>query len=168
MGDDFFDPMSGFDMSSPGDIGTGVDPDQGADPSLFGGFPGFAGGAIMRASTPRISGGLAGNPGRLYRAGRGVGLIATKFGTITVRKAWDLAKKLGPELAAGALGYTVVDFLSAVLADGIPSPRRRRRGISGRDIRTTRRVCRFAASLNHDLAMCGPRHLGFKRRRAAC
>lgn len=169
--DDFYDPMSGYDMGSGGDVSAAPDPDFGSYPSAMGG--GDAPWGVNRL--PVIAGGLSGNPGRVAMGGglaRGAGRvagIATRYGMVSARKAWDLVKKLGPELAAGALGYSVVDLMTAIVAGNGMSTRRRRRGLSGRDIRTTRRVCRTMHSLNEQIrSSCGGGPYGFRRKKKAC
>ena len=136
------------------------DTSTGADTGIFGGFDSLSNlGAVVPTgfSLPGIRGGLAGNPGRVMRGGAGALIAAGTGARIAMRKVWAMVKQFGPDVAAGALGYSVPDLISALFASGVMTRKRRRRGISGRDIATTRRVCRFAHSLNAQLAHCGGR-----------
>lgn len=58
----------------------------------------------------------------------------------------SFAKRFGPEAAAAALGVTVADVLSGILDDS--TTRRRRRGITPRDLQTTRRTICKVKSMN--------------------
>lgn len=59
----------------------------------------------------------------------------------------DLAKRIGIDAAALALGITVVELAEAIATQ----PRRRRRGISAADLRTTRRTIRNVTNIGKDL-----------------
>ncbi|SRR6266571_2814751 len=147
MFDEFGDPIEVADgFSDGGDPGG----DIGGD---FGGMLG--GGSLIRtALTPRIPGG----PGQRgynfgFGAGRALGKISTALGTISVKKAWEITKRFGPDVAAGVVGMSVVDLMQVFAhSPGLMiGTRRRRRGISSRDIRTTRRVVRFTQRMISDI-----------------
>jgi len=141
---------SGFDTS--GDVA--IDSGSGFDTAL--GLPSIGNAMGLIPSPAKIVGGVVGNPGRIARAGAGV--IMTAAGKMNMSKVWGIVKKFGLDVAAGALGWSAADLVTALVASGVPTRTRRRRGISWRDIRVTKRVCRFAHSLNATLAHCGTRH----------
>jgi hypothetical protein len=157
MFDEFGDPIAtsgdaGLDIGSYDDSGGTMQDTFGSSSDTMN-----LGGLIPTGfSLPRIAGGLMGNPGRL--AGRAGGAIMTAAGRFPVAKAWAAVKRFGPELVAGAVGMSAVDLISILISSKAWQGKRRRRGISSRDIRTTKRVCRFAHSLNASLAHCGTRH----------
>lgn len=105
-------------------------------PVQLGGLGGIAG----RAGS-LISGGARALGGAARRAG---GYIMTQSGRrVAVGKAWEIAKRYGPEVAAAAVGMSVVDLIAVLFDSGAMTRRHRRRGISSRDIRTTTRVVNF-------------------------
>ncbi|SRR6266568_1072800 len=145
MFDEFGDPI---------EVSDGFDAGDGGDPvSDFGGLFGGAGGFIRTALTPRIPGG----PGQRgynfgFGAGRAAGRIVTAMGQISVKKAWEITKRFGPDVAAGVVGMSVVDLMTVFAhSPSIMRTRHRRRGISSRDIRTTRRVVRFTQRMISDI-----------------
>lgn len=152
------------DDSSGVDFGSDQMPTAGTDGGFFnmGGLSSDMG--ILGASSvslPRIRGGLRGNPGAMI-SGYGAGRIAGR----AVGKLWEAAKRFGPDLVAGAAGMTAEQLLGVFLDKQPWRHRRRRRGISGRDVRTTRRVVRFVNSIQHQIGCVHtPRH-HFARRRA--
>lgn len=87
--------------------------------------------AIMRAA-----------PGVIRTVTGKISRIVTPEGRSFSRKqVVSFAKRFGPEAAAAALGVTVADVLSGILDDS--TTRRRRRGITPRDLQTTRRtICK--------------------------
>jgi len=129
-----------------GDGGGGLLPVQ------FGGLGGIAGraGSLLGRAT-----GSAG--GAMMRRG---GAIITAAGRrLSTTKAWAIAKRYGPEVAAAAVGMSVADFLAVMMDSGAMTRRTRRRGISSRDIRTTKRVVNFVNRLTHTLGcVSSPRH----------
>lgn len=143
---DMFGPDESF--ADPGfmDAGSGGDA---SGMMSFGGLLPSVGGAATR-----IMGG-AGNPGRLARGG-GTIMLANGL-KMSAQKLWAATKRFGPDLIGAATGIGAGSLISVLLDSGVMTRRRRRRGISSRDIRTTRRVCRFAHSLNAQLAHCGTR-----------
>lgn len=59
---------------------------------------------------------------------------------VRINQLWPLVRQYGPQAVAGALGITI-GGLSTLLAQApTTGPRKRRRGISARDIRTTKRT----------------------------
>ncbi|MBI4598007.1 MAG: hypothetical protein HY737_06375 [Candidatus Omnitrophica bacterium] len=85
-------------------------------------------------------------------AGRIVGFITSSGRRISPKTAASVAKKIGIEAAAVALGITAFE-LAEMLFDQAARPRRRR-GLSYRDIRTARRVCRTISTMQTQLAAC--------------
>ncbi|SRR5258708_2131259 len=140
MFDEFGDPI---------DTGGGLPSEDfsSGDISDFGGFAGV-GGMMQTALTPRIPGG---GSQRGYNFGMSMGraarTIVTSMGSFSVAKVWDLTKRFGPDVAAGVVGMSVVDLVTVLAHSGVMHRRRRRRGISARDVRTARRVVHFAHSI---------------------
>lgn len=128
------------------------------------GFGGDAGGDVPGGGggfMPVQFGGLGGLTGGLMRggisstaraAGRRAGAIVTAAGQrISTSKAYQLMRQWGPEIAAGALGMSITDLIAVLFHSGAMTRRRRRRGISGRDIRTASRVVRFVNRMQHQI-----------------
>lgn len=145
--------MTGLRMASatsrpPPSFGPTVMPGAGGVPA--GGFIRALGGAV---------GGIARGVVGLVRTAtgkiRGVILQSGKF--ISRRNAVALAKRVGLDAAAVTLGISALE-LSEMVMDEV-SRRRRRRGITARDLSTARRV-------NRQLA-CFARQVGV-RRKARC
>lgn len=144
--DDFYDPMSGYDMSA--DFADAGDVYAGGGVA---GVPDFTGGGYSIPSwgvNPRIMGGLVGNPGRLMRGAGGMMVRGARMG---MQKVWAATKKFGPELVAGAVGMSALELVQALLDSGVMTRRPRRRGISSRDIRCAKRVVRFTNRMVHEL-----------------
>lgn len=77
-----------------------------------------------------------------------------------VRQVADLAKRVGIDAAAAALGVTAVEVAQMIAAHLTQSAgkRSRGRGISARDVRTTRRTITKIRSIEHSLSgVCRPR-----------
>jgi len=155
-------------------LDTGLGDDTSGASFDFGGISsdmGMMGGAMqaLPVALPMIRGGLRGNPGGLVAGAAGAGGILYGGGRIAGRavgQLWDMAKRFGPDLVAGAAGMTGEQLL-AVFLDRKPWRRhRRRRGISSRDVRTTRRVVRFVNRISHDIGCVrhSPRHARHHRR----
>src|SRR5258708_17786765 len=124
------------DVSDPGSGGSG-----GLDIGGMGGMMpvGLFGGSV--ASPGRSA--IAGMYGAGRAAGRAFGSIMIAGGrSVTVKRAWEVAKKYGPEVAAAAVGMGVADLMAGFASSrGITSMAgRRRRRISGRGIRCTQPV----------------------------
>lgn len=154
MDDDFpFDEGVGF-VSTSGGGGSFGGGDDSFQLAQLGGLGGLVSGAA-RSGGGSLVGGFSRSAGRM--AGR-VGSIVTRAGQrISTTKAWEIAKRYGPDVAAAAVGMGLADFLAVMMDSGAMTRRRRRRGISSRDVRTTRRVCRFVHTIQHQLAGCAPR-----------
>src|SRR5712664_191283 len=145
MFDEFGDP-----------IDTGFPPDDSSSADAASGdFGGLFGGGLVRTAlggVPRIPGG-GGQRGYNFgmSMGRAARTIVTSMGSFSVAKVWDLTKRFGPDVAAGVVGMSVVDLVTVLAHSGVMHRRRRRRGISARDVRTARRVVHFAHSILHKL-----------------
>jgi len=110
----------------------------------IGGFAAGAGAAILT-----LGGRLAG------MFGRGAGSAVINGVKFSMSRLWPYVRKYGPTAVAAALGIGV-EQLAALLAHApMTGGTRRRRGISARDIRTTRRVVNFT---NHMSKMIGCVH----------
>ena len=121
------DPFGGGDLSQLGNIGNIL-------PVVYTGSGNVGGVQPALGIVPRVG---AVGAGRV--AGRAVGAL------------WGLAQRFGPQLVAGVVGMSA-EQLMAVFLDRKPwRHRRRRRGISARDMRTTRRVVRFVNRMQHDI-----------------
>ena len=148
------------------EFGNEVDPGAYSDPTFYGDASGATddfgdgGGGLLPVQFGGL-GGIAGRAGSLLSpaAGRGVMTMARRGGQIitaagrklSTTKAWAIAKRYGPEVAAAAVGMSIADFLAIMMDSGAMTRRARRRGISSRDIRTTRRVVRFVNHITHTL-----------------
>lgn len=131
------DPYGGDSGDVPGGSGGFI-------PTQFGGLGGLTG-ALTRggmSSMGRAAGGMA----------RRAGAIITATGQrISTTKAYQLMRAWGPEIAAGAVGMSIADFIAVMFQSGAMTRKRRRRGISGRDIRTASRVVRFVNRMQHQI-----------------
>lgn len=110
--------------------------------------------AVLRPSQPSLPGPTV-LPARLGGFLPRIGLAAGRtFGSAKFRRsALVLAKELGISAAAIALGITVLE-LAEIIARGTP---RRRRGITARQISTTKATIRRIDSLNRAIAkVCPP------------
>lgn len=124
------------------------------------GGPGYinvgGGGVVSRtAVAPIISAGVANAgrwAGRIMRWGGARAILSGNGLRMTAKEAWQMVNKFGPQVVAGALGWTVPALLAVLFDSGVNKRRRRRRGVSARDIRTTKRVIRFANRLTSELA----------------
>lgn len=178
-----FDP-GGFDMTGGGVAGGTAWPEVGGEiwerlPGLVEAGVGNGGGDIIPAmgTLPRagqaIIGGatMAGSAvgGLTLASVLGAGRAAATF-TIngirgTMPQLWKYTRKYGAPAVANALGITVGALGAMLLSAPDAGRRRRRRGISARDIRTTKRVVGFVSKMAHDIGCVrAPRH--FTRRRA--
>jgi hypothetical protein len=102
---------------------------------------------------------ISGGNVALSRAGRVLGVLRNGklFGNAKVLK---LAKQIGMDAAAAALGCGVADLAAMIInaQESAARKSRRGRGISGRDVRTTRRTLTKIRSIEHSLAgSCRPR-----------
>jgi len=167
MFDEFGNPVDAYDTNyGPNESWGGGSGDDFADggggllPVQFGGLGGIAG----RAGSLIGGGARAMGSGAMALGRRAAGYIMTASGRkIATGKAWEIAKKYGPEVAAAAVGMSIVDFLAIMMDSGAMTRRRRRRGISNRDIRTTRRVVNFVNHLTHTLGCVSSPRRHFRR-----
>ncbi len=132
------------------EIAAGLDPFGRA---LLGGGGGAAQAALLPALVPPAIAGARGLMALLL--GRASATLGKR---ISARGVVSLVRSLGLTAAAVALGLTVEE-VAQIFAS---APKARRRGITARDIRTTKRVIRTTARIQHDLG-----HLAPKRRVAA-
>lgn len=106
------------------------------------GFPGLAGlGAMARGIAPgaMMAAGAAAVGIVRSAAGRIIGWVLPSGTKVTRAAAVKLAKEMGLSVAAGAIGATAVDLAEAVMQQE-GGGRRRSRGITGAQLRTTRRT----------------------------
>lgn len=98
--------------------------------------------------------------GAVMRGARSV--LQTAKGVFASGSVWALISRLGPYAAAAALGIAVSDLIAWMMAN--PKKKKRARGISARDVRTTRRTCRKISSVQHALQACLPAaRFGYRR-----
>jgi len=84
----------------------------------------------------------------------------------SVAQLWKYTRALGPEAVAAGLGISVGALGEILLRNPERKGRGRRRGISARDIRTTKRVVNFVSRMAHQIGCVStPRH--FRRGRHA-
>ncbi len=135
---------------------------QAVPPSITGFLGGFAADILQQAFRPAGELGLGQLP--IPRAGAGVPterpstrilrMIKANTGvSVTLSRAKSLIRELGLQNAARCLGVTANEVCILLIA---PSPRRRR-GISGSDIRIVKRTARRFESLKHALGHIGGR-----------
>lgn len=135
------DDLSAFDINALPATGAGM-------PSGLGTITGNIGrgvSGIFRRGTAATGGAMAGMGARIMIQGR----------AIAVNKLWPVVKRYGPEFVAAGIGVSLAQLAQVMMSS--PERRRRRRGISSRDVRTTKRVVRFVRSLSHDLSAIAPR-----------
>jgi hypothetical protein len=97
--------------------------------------------------------------GKILGVMRGTSLFRNK-------KVFALAKQVGIDTAAVVLGVTVVEVAQMVFAHQQTLGRRRGRGISGRDVKVTRRTIGKIRTIEKSLAesgICAPRGRGRAR-----
>lgn len=176
LGESFFGAQAVSQAYQTGGYGGG-----GGAPSIGGKGVTPGGGAPtvqLPRSAPRKPTGPS--PGRLAGPGMGTSLLgmvdqlrgAGQSGSISTKtgfkgallpngqfvRAHDvamMARRLGLDATAQALGISATDAASAVISDSKRAARRRTRGISGRDIRITRRTMHKFRSLAHALGRGG-------------
>lgn len=122
------------------------------------------GGAVSSMGVfPYIGRGVAaagrGAAGVIAKWGKNMGAVLAGRGVqMRARDVLEIVKKYGPDVAAGVLGWTVAELMQVLGNLGAFTPKkRRRRGISARDVRTTKRVCGFVRRIQSDLADCARR-----------
>ncbi len=140
-----------------------------------GGAPGAPAGAIIPAmgTLPRTGAAILGGAAM----GTGLRTLGSLFGSATrgarfvingisgsIPQLWKYTRKFGPQAVAAALGIGVAE-LSVMLLQNPERAARRRRGISARDIRTTKRVVGFVSKMAHTIGCVrAPRHFTRSRR----
>lgn len=82
--------------------------------------------------------------------GRGAGTAVINGVKFSMASLWPYIRKYGPASVAGALGISIAQ-LGALAMAAPQGKRRRRRGISARDISTSRRVIAFNKRLSRQL-----------------
>lgn len=128
------------------------------------------------ASTAQGALRLLGGGGRLTTTAMGGGLVRTVTGRISSivlpsgarysrKRAASLIRRVGFEVAATALGLGVYEAAEILLADSQSGARRRARGISGADIRTT---CRTLGKVKRLSAQLGTSRARAPARRRTC
>lgn len=111
-------------------------------------------GAVGRAMVPGgggtraiVGAARAGGGGMVAKDGVIRGIVALGGKYLTNRKVVALAKRIGLEAAAAALGISVLNIAQMIATDA-SRPTRRRRGITWRELNTTRRTMRRLASMS--------------------
>lgn len=112
-------------------------------PQLGGILPAIGGtlGRILPGAAGLVGGAVRAAAGLVRTAAgkiRGVVLASGRF--VSSRKAALLAKRVGIDAAAAALGVSAVELAEMVLAEQERAGRRRSRGVSAADLRRTRRT----------------------------
>lgn len=133
----------------------GADIDLGNLGSIIGGgsmVPTSIGGIIRGAAGGGVVGSMAAGAatlgGRLASMfGRGSGTFVINGIKGSMNSLWPLVRKYGPTSVAAALGIGAAS-LAELLMRAPTNPRKRARGISARDLRTTARVGRFNKRVN--------------------
>jgi len=178
------------------DFGNIINPDDGDDgfadlpidedvgPAGGGGFLEGAGGFLRTAlggtatragaaGPGRIAGGVIGNAGRVIGnlvyslSGRIRGIVARSGEFFTSAKVADLAQRFGLEMAAAGLGVGLLEVAQAVFSHHRSRRRRRGRGITARDMKTSRRTIRKLTRMHHELAHLAAQGIRHARRAAA-
>jgi len=148
-----------------------IDEGESGGGSPFGGMGGFlrtafGGGAPARG----VAGGVIGNIGRVagnlvYRASGAVrGIISRTGEFFSSARVADLSQRFGLEVAAAGLGVALIDVAQAVFSHHRHRRRRRARGITGRDMRTSRRTIRKLTRMHHELASLAAQGVRHARR----
>lgn len=120
-------------------------------------------GRVLGGGAGLIGGAVAAGAGILRTAAgriRGVVLSSGKF--ISSKKGVALAKRVGIDAAAAALGITAVEMAQMYLDAGTGT--RRSRGVSAANIRTTRRTIRAVTGLHRQIVSACSSGTGLARR----
>lgn len=120
-------------------------PGTGLRGSTLFGIPGLG----LGGATPLLAQGIGAQTGGIGMIGSLVPALTTAVGRITATRAWALVRRNGLGAVATALGIGAAELASWLMAN--PPRRRRRRGISARDVRTTKRVVGFVCKVNDQL-----------------
>jgi len=166
-----------------GDDGFADLPIDEGGPAAGGGFLEGAGGFLRTAlgggvragaaGPGRIAGGVIGNAGRVIGnlvyslSGRIRGIVARSGEFFTSAKVADLAQRFGLEMAAAGLGVGLLEVAQSVFSHHRSRRRRRGRGITARDMKTSRRTIRKLTRMHHELAHLAAQGIRHARRSAA-
>lgn len=115
--------------------GTTMDEDQGGGGMVQTGGP-LAAGAIWLGSYLARA---IGRSGAVFQAANGIRVRLTQL--------WPLVRKYGPGAVAGGLGISIGSLGTLLMQAPTSGHRRRSRGISARDVKTTRRTLRSIKKL---------------------
>lgn len=151
-------PGSGYDDSYNVDFSTGDVTSDGSGGSFdLGTLPDLAG---------IIGGTRVGLPSTGVALPRGgiAGTLRTVAGRIPWARLWPAVRTLGPAGVATALGITTELLAQGLMSKGMK--RKRRRGISSRDVRTTTRVVRFVNRMQQQIGCVHSPRAHFARRRS--
>lgn len=156
-----FSMVGDFDIGEGAGYYTDAVPDSismngaGPDYGIGGGqmIPAALGGIFSRGASML---GMGGTAAAIGAAGTGIRTLGSIFSgaaaaaTFTINgirgtlpQLWRYTRRYGPQAVAAGLGITVAQLGAMLLSAPDAGRRRRRRGISSRDIRTTRRVVGF-------------------------
>lgn len=102
--------------------------------------PAMGGGRLVGSGSTLAAAKAMGGPGAVIHNGVMRGVIDTAGRWFTNSKIASLVRRVGPEAAGLALGVAVTQIYQAVAESHTRGMRRRRKGLSYRDITTTRRT----------------------------
>jgi len=127
---------------------------------------------VMPAAFPAMGalGGMAAAAGRTLASLFGGAARAATFNINGIRgtlpQLWKYTRRYGPAAVAQAMGITVGALGAMLLSAPDAGRSRRRRGISARDIRTTKRVVGFVSKMANTIGCVrAPRHFRRSKRR---
>lgn len=170
-------PEYGYDVGGgdwPEVNGGGFDIPWSSLPALIGGggvsggggiVPAAAGlGSIMRGGAAIAGAGMR-TLGSLFRGAARAASFNINGVTGTLPQLWRYTRRFGPQAVAAALGVTVAELGALLMTAPDAGRTRRRRGISARDIRTTKRVVGFVSKMASTIGCVrAPAHFRRKRR----
>jgi hypothetical protein len=135
-------------------------------PAILGPVLGGLGAGAVAAATDTLLGRL-----RAMFGGRSLPTVRGGSGSFNIggvrgslRQLWPAVRKYGPAAVAAALGVSS-QVLAQMLMDAPRGARRRRRGISARDIATTTRVVKFVNKISRKIGCVRRPGSGYRRRR---
>lgn len=140
----FLGELGGIVRAVGGFLGLGG---RSAGPSVSGPISGILSG--LGGATPLLRQGIGATTGGIGMLGSIVPAIGTAVGRVTATRAWSLVRRHGLAAVATALGIGATELAQWLMAN--PPRRRRRRGISARDVRTTKRVVGFVCRVSDQL-----------------
>lgn len=122
------------------------------------------GGMVGRAIPSMFGGAVVGAiGGAVVRGGR---MVMTAIGNITKERVVAIAKTLGIQAAATALGIGAIEIAQYVLDEEVKKRRRRGGGVTGAQLRTTRKTMRKVMGMARSIrSACS--ETGFLQRRSA-